>query len=93
MLTTEKGTAVGGKQHADQLDPFKTFVLGLAQNIRILTFYICSGRKLTPVPKALLVALLEDPPLLLCGDVLHAHWGLHINKNNIRLWHNSIQFQ
>lgn len=41
--------------------------------------------KLTPVPKALLVALLEDPPLLLRGDVLHAHWRLHTHNRGRQL--------
>ena len=42
---------------------------------------MCARQKLTPEPKALVVALFEHPPLLLCGDVVHAHWRLHINNN------------
>lgn len=78
MLITENGTAVGRKKvkHIRYLESVK---LG---GLRKRLSHFDRWWKLTPVPEALLVALPEDPPLLLRRDVLHAHWRLHMQSGD-----------
>lgn len=77
------GHADDGKRHRCDKNKQITYheVVKLGDLRKRFSHFIGRG-KLTPVQKALMVALPEDPPLILRGDVLHAHWRLHMHNGD-----------